>query len=777
MMTFVIIIGALAYTLLENWTFDDAINFCIVSFSTIGYGNLSPTSVAGRIFFFFYGLLGICSIGFFIVSLRNAVIEQFQWRLAEQFSRPAHMTRVQTRMSAKDLSYPMARLEEEQRVKVMVKRKMILRMVSIWIVLWFGGAGVFCTFEQWSFLESLYFCYVTLTTIGFGDYVPMEPGSIEFWNIYVFVGLTIFAYILSLISESMISHIHLVDDEEVDEDNDLFGWEQSEDHNVPVMINDQTGSGSSGEVLGLDGLKWLTQPLNCVLFQQDAVYQQGRAQTVSKKALDRLRNRFHLVVRASNNAVHAIDTVAGSRERKCCMMHGRERDAGLLQHQKHQVGPQDQQLRHQFRCMSSAGRILKVPSKGRKQMMNAEYYATYGGPPPINTQSDHVIISGNTLHGSTDNISADMGHKDPPMGNAPAFIKFADKYSLPHQRIICRMSNKVASMSRRKSFQGSSRSTAGSPVSARSSFSNNGSGHFQPQGHVYGTAGYHDVMARRRHATLMASGETSPRDNNSDRGSKGRASIGHITYENHTDSWHNDVVEGVRDRDPHTHHDERVHQHHGSPRELQYLQTNALQHQPQVKFESPRDAVRDMVKPWESITPPGQRVLFEECHFESVRPSQQNVQLSAPEAANLQGSSQKYEQATLRSLKAPWPSKDEGISMDDNVKAMKATGESINDLETIQGSVEGIHRRKHQLSVATKVGTLSNEDPLDSTKQDSFFSFHPRQKRFPSDDPPDTQGSPAAVLEDEPPPLAQYDDIFASDEMASCALGLIPKLF
>ena len=61
-------------------------------------------------------------------------------------------------MSAKDISFPVARFEEEQRVKMVVKRKMIVRMVVIWICMWFGGAGVFCAFETWTYLEALYFC-------------------------------------------------------------------------------------------------------------------------------------------------------------------------------------------------------------------------------------------------------------------------------------------------------------------------------------------------------------------------------------------------------------------------------------------------------------------------------------------------------------------------------------------------------------------------------------------------------------------------------------------
>lgn len=39
------------------------------------------------------------------------------------------------------------------------------------------GAVLFFLSEEWSPLESFYFTYVTLTTIGFGDYVPQVLNS------------------------------------------------------------------------------------------------------------------------------------------------------------------------------------------------------------------------------------------------------------------------------------------------------------------------------------------------------------------------------------------------------------------------------------------------------------------------------------------------------------------------------------------------------------------------------------------------------------------------
>ena len=35
-----------------------------------------------------------------------------------------------------------------------------------------GGAILFGEWEQWLFLDGFYFCFITLTTIGFGDMVP-----------------------------------------------------------------------------------------------------------------------------------------------------------------------------------------------------------------------------------------------------------------------------------------------------------------------------------------------------------------------------------------------------------------------------------------------------------------------------------------------------------------------------------------------------------------------------------------------------------------------------
>ena len=41
----------------------------------------------------------------------------------------------------------------------------------------FIPAGIFYATEDWTYGQSLYYCFVTLTTVGFGDFVPAITGA------------------------------------------------------------------------------------------------------------------------------------------------------------------------------------------------------------------------------------------------------------------------------------------------------------------------------------------------------------------------------------------------------------------------------------------------------------------------------------------------------------------------------------------------------------------------------------------------------------------------
>lgn len=169
--------------------------------------------------------------------------------------------------------------------------------------------------------------------------MPEQPGSIEFWNVYVFVGLAVFAYILSLSSESMASQIHLVDDADEDDDADMYGWERNEDPNAPLT----TRSG----ILGLEGLKWVQQQRQQPIpigeegdGQDDQEFKQNTTRSLPSAAMD------YMGIHDDGSAQSSIQHSRPGRK-------------------------------------NSSGKILMVSAKERKQMLQAEYYANASLPTTI----------------------------------------------------------------------------------------------------------------------------------------------------------------------------------------------------------------------------------------------------------------------------------------------------------------------------------------------------------------------------------------------------------
>ncbi|OQV12778.1 putative Two pore potassium channel protein sup-9 [Hypsibius exemplaris] len=71
----------------------------------------------------------------------------------------------------------------------------------------FAGAAGFSYFEGWGYFDAIYYCFITLSTIGFGDFVAMQkegvlanrPEYVAFSLIFILFGLNTFAALMNLL--------------------------------------------------------------------------------------------------------------------------------------------------------------------------------------------------------------------------------------------------------------------------------------------------------------------------------------------------------------------------------------------------------------------------------------------------------------------------------------------------------------------------------------------------------------------------------------------------
>ncbi|RVE59786.1 hypothetical protein OJAV_G00191850 [Oryzias javanicus] len=139
----------------HNWGFVSSLFFASTVLTTTGYGHTVPLSDEGKGFCIFYSLLGIPVTLFFLSTCVERLVMLLSRRPVSYFHRRWAMSK--------------SRLALLHATALAVIMAVIFLFIPSWI---------FVNLEKnWNFLESLYFCFISLTTIGLGDYVPGETHS------------------------------------------------------------------------------------------------------------------------------------------------------------------------------------------------------------------------------------------------------------------------------------------------------------------------------------------------------------------------------------------------------------------------------------------------------------------------------------------------------------------------------------------------------------------------------------------------------------------------
>ena len=159
-------------------TVTDALYFSVVTFTTVGYGDMGPTTAGTRLFTCFFVLYGISLAAGSLSVLYNEV-SKWQKRRVESktLSHALHLRGAMDDTAVEDAAND-ADDDSNLALTAWAFWKDIANSI-FWMVVTVGAGWIFYAIEkpEASSIDCLYYSIITSTTVGYGDESPASTGA------------------------------------------------------------------------------------------------------------------------------------------------------------------------------------------------------------------------------------------------------------------------------------------------------------------------------------------------------------------------------------------------------------------------------------------------------------------------------------------------------------------------------------------------------------------------------------------------------------------------
>ncbi|KAK9299528.1 hypothetical protein QLX08_007537 [Tetragonisca angustula] len=231
----------------KRWSFAGAFLYSLTVITTIGYGNICPKTKSGKMVTIVYAIIGLPLFLLYLSNIGDILAKSFKWTyarccLCKCRRKPLEMaSRANTHDGAdtRRNHWQMVDLNESEIDTFSVDRSTSVEddetrerddddsydpqqvtvpltlCVAIMVGYIWGGAILFSEWEDWNMLDGSYFCFVSLSTIGFGDIVPGDKIyaaqgldlSFIFCSMYLMLGMALIAMCFNLMQEEVIAKV------------------------------------------------------------------------------------------------------------------------------------------------------------------------------------------------------------------------------------------------------------------------------------------------------------------------------------------------------------------------------------------------------------------------------------------------------------------------------------------------------------------------------------------------------------------------------------------
>jgi potassium channel subfamily K len=253
-----LLIGAAIFQKVLGISFADALYFCDITVLTLGFGDVVATTSVGRGLIWPYAVIGIIQLGLVIGSIHqfakevhydNVVRKHIEHKRESTFARTMTLqqldgAREEAHAQGKELAFPpvthphhhphqpirntIHALANSRKPRLIVMREekdrfdamraiqyetmrfrrwndLVISIIAFGIV-WSCGAVVFWKLEDdMDYFESLYFCFCSLITIGYGDFTPKSNPGRPFFVMWSLIAIPTMTMLISQMTDTVVA--------------------------------------------------------------------------------------------------------------------------------------------------------------------------------------------------------------------------------------------------------------------------------------------------------------------------------------------------------------------------------------------------------------------------------------------------------------------------------------------------------------------------------------------------------------------------------------------